>query len=217
MVTDFEWLSLDPDEEVVWTGAPRLRRIASNVATFALWSLVGVAVAFVVTTTLNLELPLPDLAVWGAAVLWVLLQAVSPARAYLQTEHTDYVLTSENVYRKTGVWSENVTRVGVDRIQNTQLKKDLFGNAFDYGTILLSTAGGSGAELSIADLDDPDELRNELRTQMARAGQQTPRGPESDSEPGAEGVDPETFRTLVDEAERMRETAETIERRLRNT
>ncbi len=62
-MTDFEWLSPDPGEEVVWTGAPRLWRIGSNVATFALWSLVGVAVAFVVTTTLCLELPVPDLAV----------------------------------------------------------------------------------------------------------------------------------------------------------
>ena len=201
-----EWLSLDPGEEVVWTGAPRMRRILSNVARFAFWSLVGFAVAFAVTRVLPVALPVPDLAVWGIAVLWTLVQALNPLGAYLRTRNTDYVLTDRNVYKKTGVWSENVTRVGVDRIQNTQLRKDFFGNTFDYGTILLSTAGGGGVELAIEDLDDPDELRRELRTRMARASDRE-RGP-------SEELDPETVGALLDEARRMRTTAEKIERHL---
>jgi uncharacterized membrane protein YdbT with pleckstrin-like domain len=201
-----EWLSLAPDEEVVWTGAPRMRRVLSNVARFAVWSLVGFVVAFAVTRLFPLELPVPDLAVWGIAVLWTLVQALNPLGAYLRTRNTDYVLTDRNVYKKTGVWSENVTRVGVDRIQNTQLRKDFFGNTFDYGTILLSTAGGGGVELAIEDLDDPDELRRELRTRMARASDRE-RGP-------SEELDPETVGALLDEARRMRTTAEKIERHL---
>jgi uncharacterized membrane protein YdbT with pleckstrin-like domain len=209
-VAESEWLSLDPGEAVVWRGAPRLRRIASNVASFVFWALVAFVAAAVITTVLRIALPVPDLAVWGVAVLFALLKATGPVRAYLQTEHTDYVLTNTNLYEKTGVWSENVTRVGVDKIQNTQLKKDFFGNIFDYGTILVSTAGGSGVELSIDDLNDPDELRDALRTQMAQASQQ----PQHDAAPGAGGIDPETVQALADEAQKLRETAETIERHL---
>ncbi|WP_144923248.1 PH domain-containing protein [Halorubrum salsamenti] len=210
MVTVPEWLSLDAGEEVVWTGKPRLRRIVSNVASFAVWSVAAFVVAFVLTSVLNVEFPIPNRAVWGVAVLWTLLQAANPVRAYLRTKNTDYLLTDENVYKKTGVWSENVTRIGIDNIQNTQLKKNLFGNVFDYGTILLSTAGGSGVEMSIEDLDDPDELRTELRERIAQAGDR------SRSEPGRGhgGVDPETIETLVDEATALRETAETVERHL---
>lgn len=208
MVTAPEWLSLDPEEEIVWTGKPRLRRIVSNVATFVFWSLVAFGAAFAITTVLNVELPIPDTAVWGIAALWTLIQATNPVKAYLQTENTDYLLTNKNIYKKSGVWSENVTRVGVDKIQNTQLKKDLFGNVFDYGTILISTAGGGGVEMSIADLNDPDKLRNSLRTQMAQASR------EKRHEPGSGSVDPETVQTLVDEARKMRETAENIEQQL---
>lgn len=197
-----EWFSLDPGEEFVWTGKPRVRRIISNVATFLFWSLAAFVAAFVVTRVVTVPLPIPTRAVWGVAVLWALLQAIGPVRAYLRTTHTDYLLTDRNVYKKTGVWSENVTRVGVDKVQNTQLKKDLFGNLFDYGTVYLSTAGGSGVEMSIEDLDDPDVFRGELRALMTTA---------SDRERETGGVDPETIDTLVDEAKRMRETAERID------
>lgn len=210
MVTSPDWLSLDDGEEVVWTGKPRLRRIISNVVTFVVWSLAAFAAAFVLTAVLNVELPVPDQAVWAVAVLWALFQAVTPVRAYLRTKNTDYLLTDENVYKKTGVWSENVTRIGVDNVQNTQLKKSFFGNVFDYGTILLSTAGGSGVEMAIEDLDDPDELRTELRARIAEAGERS----RDESGRGHGGLDLETIETLVDEATELRKTAETIERRL---
>lgn len=205
-----EWLSLEPGEEIVWAGKPRLRRIIPNVAAFVFWSLAALGGAFVLTTVLDVELPVSDLVVWGVAVLWALLRGVDPARAYLRTSNTDYLLTTESVYKKTGVLSETVTRVGIDKIQNTQLKKDFFGRTFDYGTILLSTAGGGGVEMSIEDLDNPDELRNELRTRMAQTSNRGT-GTERRS-PG--GVPPETVQALVDEARKMRETAERIERHL---
>lgn len=210
MVTSPDWLSLDEGEEVVWTGKPRLRRIVSNVVTFVVWSLAAFVAAFVLTAVLNVELPVPDRVVWAVAVLWTLFQAVTPVRAYLRTKNTDYLLTDENVYKKTGVWSENVTRIGVDNVQNTQLKKSFFGNVFDYGTILLSTAGGSGVEMSIEDLDDPDVLRTELRARIAEAGD----GSRGEPGGGHGGLDSETIGALVDEATELRKTAETIERHL---
>lgn len=210
METAPDWLSLDSGETIVWTGTPRLRRIASDVVTFLFWSLAAFAAAFAVTRVLNLALPIPDRAAWGVAVLWTLLQAISPVRRYLRTKHTAYVLTDKNVYKRTGVWSENVTRIGIDKIQNTQLNKDLFGNVFDYGTVSLSTAGGSGAEMAIEDLDDPDELRTALRAELSGAGDRD----QGEPGPGHSGVDPDTVRTLVDEGTKLRETAERIERRL---
>lgn len=209
MATEPDWLSLDAGETVVWTGEPRLRRIISDVVTFLFWSLAAFAAVFVVTRVLNVPLPVPDQVAWGAAVVWTLLQAVSPVRAYLRTTHTDYVLTDTNVYKKTGVWSENVTRIGTDRIQNTRLQKDFFGNLFDYGTVSLSTAGGSGVEMALEDLDDPDELRAELRTRMRQVGERHRREGQR-----GHGIDSDTMQTLVDEATKLRETAETIERSL---
>jgi uncharacterized membrane protein YdbT with pleckstrin-like domain len=213
MTADLEWFTPDPAETVVWTTKPRLRRILPTVAGAAVWGVVAEVVAFAVVTYgpqfLGEPLPVPDLAVWGIALLFVLTQVVRVVVAYLRVEATDYVLTDRSVYKKTGVFSENVTRVGVDRIQNTTLRKDFLGNVFDYGTVLLSTAGSGGAELAITDLDDPDAFRAELRPLVDASG-----GPGDDgsSDPdGAGAIDAETAEALVTEARRMRETAERLD------
>ena len=213
MSAEMEWYSPDPAETVVWTGQPRLRRILSTVAGAVFWSVVALGVAFAVVTYLppeiGRELPAPLGFAWAVAALVVVVQVGKVALAYLRVEATDYVLTDRNVYKKTGIFSENVTRVGVDRIQNTTLRKDFFGNLFDYGTVLLSTAGGGGAELAVTDLNDPDEFRAELRPLVNAAG-----GPGESRTVAAGGLDAETVDRLVTEARRMRETAERLEAHL---
>lgn len=212
MSADLEWLSPDPGETIVWTGKPRLRRILGTVVGAVVGSIVALVVAFGLVRAWSefsdVPLPVPETAVWGVALLFVAFQGVQVAAAYQRVQATDYVLTDRNVYKKTGVLSENVTRVGVDRIQNTTLRKDFFGNLFDYGTVLLSTAGSGGAELTISDLNDPDAFRAELRPLINAAGGP---GGRADAPDGAAGLDGETVETLVGEARRMRETAERLE------
>jgi membrane protein YdbS with pleckstrin-like domain len=214
MSSELEWFSPDPGETVVWTGKPRVRRILTTVAGGIVWSVVALAAAYVVTRYvpqfIDAPLPVSGTVVWGVAALIVAVQAVQVAVAYQRVQATDYVLTDRSVYKKTGILSENVTRVGVDRVQNTTLRKDFTGNLFDYGTVLLSTAGG-GAELAITDLNDPDEFRSELRPLIGAAG--GPGGTRADASP-APGLDAETVDTLVEEARRMRETAERMEAHL---
>jgi uncharacterized membrane protein YdbT with pleckstrin-like domain len=202
-----EWLTLDPGEEVVWAGQPRVRRILSTVARAVVWSVVGVAAAYVLAAVVDVPLPVGDPVVWAVAALYVLVQAANPVTAYLRTRNTDYLLTDGSVYKKTGVFSETVTRVAIDRIQNTTLRKDFLGNTFDYGTVLLSTAGGSGVEMALEDLDDPEAFRDDLRALMAAAG-----GRET---AGDAGLEPERLQRVLEEARLLRESAESIERTLR--
>lgn len=208
MTTANDWVSLDPGEEIIWMGGPRMRRILSDVVMFLFWSLAALVAVFALTSVLTVELPVPDSTAWAIAGLWILLQAAGPVKAYLRTTNTAYLLTDENLYKKTGVWSENVTRIGIGKIQNTSLRKDFFGNVFDYGTILVSTAGSGGAEMVLSDLDDPDVFRTELRARMTEVGNRDRPAPEH----GHSAVDPETVRALVDEARKLRESAENIER-----
>jgi len=207
-----EWFSPYPGETVVWTGQPRLRRILSTAATAAFWSIAALVGAFAVWRYSG-TLPtggLPRAAVWVVAAILVAFQAGKVALAYTRVQATDYVLTDENVYKKTGVLSENVTRVGVDRVQNTTLRKDFFGNMFDYGTVLLSTAGSGGAELAITDLNGPEQFRDELRPLIRAAG-----GPGDGRSAGQRGgLDEETATALVTEARKLRETAQRLEGRL---
>jgi uncharacterized membrane protein YdbT with pleckstrin-like domain len=208
MTAEIDWFSPDPEESVVWTGQPRVWRIWGSVARGVVVSLVVLVVAYVVTTQVSIaptsSLPLPvDVVVWGVAVLVVLSQVVSIAGAYARTVNTHYVLTDKRVYRKEGVLSEHVSNVGVDRVQETTLSKDVTGNMFDYGTVAISTAGSGGTDLALTDLDDPETFRDRLQEQVRTAS------PDED-DTGA-GLDADAVDALLTEARGLRTVAERLE------
>lgn len=215
MVRQPEWLTVTGEESVVWTGQPRTMSIAGTVV----WALVrtgvlvalGLVLAGVISVPAGPAAPVLDLlpaevgqGLAGVAVLWALLQLTWAA---LVLTNVDYVLTDRNVYKKTGVASERVKRVGLDRIQSTSLKKDLFGNLFDYGSVAISTAGGSGVEMTIADLDDPDELRGELRPLVNEAGS----GGTGGGGGRVAGANEELLEEIVLEAQDLRDTVFSVE------
>jgi uncharacterized membrane protein YdbT with pleckstrin-like domain len=155
-----DWLSLDSDETVVWRGSPRIRRVLPTAAAASLWLallasavLLGPRFAPVLSRTL--------LAV--AAVVLALPAVAAVGGAYLRTTNVEYVLTDRNCYRKAGVLSTRVSRIGLSTVERTSLTKGVWGNVFDYGTISISTAGSDGVDLQFTDLDDPEPVRAEMR------------------------------------------------------
>jgi membrane protein YdbS with pleckstrin-like domain len=212
-----EWLSLDPGETVVWRGNPRIRRVASTALMAVGTSLVALVAAVALTSMGNSELS--AWVIWAGAVGWTILQAFSLGSSYLGTKHTEYVLTSESLYERTGVLSENLTRVSVAKIQNTELSQDFFANTFDYGTVAVSTAGGSGAEMRVADIDDPDSFRDALGSVMGGTGDAAGSGQTGEARRSAPTarIDSDTVAELTAEARKMREAAERIERSVNDT
>jgi membrane protein YdbS with pleckstrin-like domain len=211
MVADADWFSPDASETVVWHGKPRVRRIIPHVVGALFLVVVAVGGGIALSSS---ALPGTDLAatvVWGAVGLAVLAAVGWVGIAYLQIQATDYVLTDRNVYKKTGVLSERVVRVGIDRIQNTTLRKDLTGNLFDYGTVLLTTAGGGGTALAVTDLDNPEAFRAELGPLIAASGGPGGDGYDDGAGPREAVLDAETVDALLPEARRLRESAERTE------
>ncbi|MFB6204773.1 MAG: PH domain-containing protein [Candidatus Nanohaloarchaea archaeon] len=104
MTEDFDWLTLDDDEEVLWHGNPRLQRI------------------------IGLEI-------------------------------TDFVVTNQGLYKKTGLFSRNVQKIGFDKVQNTSFSQDILGKYFGYGNVDISTAGGQGVEMRFNAIDSPKDIQ----------------------------------------------------------
>lgn len=204
-----EWLRLEQGEEFVWAGAPRLRSVLGTVASALVTTVVAlVVVGFLLTNDqLPVRVPVPDTVLYGVAALAVLYGLARVGWAYVRVSNVDYVLTSSSLYKKTGVFSENTTRIRVNKVQNTQLSKDLLGNLFDYGDVLISTAGGHGIEMAITELDDPNEFRDLLRQQIRAAGGDG--SPTRSQRTG--GLDRETGERLVAEARALRESARRLE------
>jgi membrane protein YdbS with pleckstrin-like domain len=202
MVSQPDWLSLDTGETVLRQGAPRVRRVLPAAAAATLWiallavgAVSGVRIAAIQT----------PLAV-GAAVLLALPAVAGVVWRYLRTVNVEYVLTDRSCYRKRGVLSTTVTRVGLEDVQRTALDKSVWGSLFDYGTVSVSTAGSEGADLRLTDLDDAGTFRDELRR---RAGGGRDGAP---STTGGVGLDTATADTLLTEFAALHAAADRLDR-----
>ncbi|WP_348609302.1 PH domain-containing protein [Halobaculum rarum] len=151
----FDWLSLDPEEEVVWTGKPHSMSLVPALVVGVPLSLVLVGIPIIVV-------------------------------AYLSRENTEYVITTEALYVKRGVVSRDVKRVGFEKVQDTSYAQDFFGTQFGYGSVDVSTAGGSGVELSFDNVADPKRIQ-ELVNERIRARDR--RGGAADGESKADVLD----------------------------
>lgn len=88
---------------------------------------------------------------------------------YLQLNYTTYALTDKALYKKTGWLSNKVKRVPLERIQNTEYSRSWVERQFGFGTVEVSSAGGSGTELSFRAVPDPKELQQKINELSNRA------------------------------------------------
>ena len=110
---EFDWLSLDDQEEVLWSGRPKLQKI------------IGIRI-------------------------------------------TDYVVTSEGLYRKSGIFSRSVQKIGFEKVQNISFSQGILGKQFGYGNIEISTAGGSGIEMRFASIENPKDTQQLINKRIKR-------------------------------------------------
>jgi len=137
-----EWLSVDPDEEVVWVGEPSIT------------SMIGTVLTGVVLVPV---------------LIGILILVATPV-SYLTIENTDFVVTSKSLYVKKGVLSTNIETVDLDRIQNTEYSQSFWGKQLGYGNIEISTAGSSGTDITFRAIGNARAVRERISTLSAGAG-----------------------------------------------
>ncbi|WP_396612910.1 PH domain-containing protein [Haloferax sp. S1W] len=137
METEFDWLTLDDDEEVLWADTPHPYSLVPAL-------IVGIPLSLVIV---------------GIPLL---------VGSYLSFKNTNYVVTSQALYKKTGVFSRSVQRIEFDKVQDTSYSQTFFGAQFGYGTVDISTAGGSGVEMSFQDVAEPQSLQSQVNERLKR-------------------------------------------------
>jgi uncharacterized membrane protein YdbT with pleckstrin-like domain len=185
------WLTLDAGETVVWTDQPRDRAVVSTLVSALVWSGLVLAFAYAFVEVFPGLLGRSEiaparfvwLASWAVVVLWVLYVPVK----YVARSRVRYALTDENVYARTGVFSTAVSRVSVDDVRNTTIRRGLFGTLLEYGTVEVS-AGAAGTDMKLVGLEAPGHFR---RTFQELA--------EGDGESVEKLSDVEADRTAVDD------------------
>lgn len=185
-MTDTEDLLLDPSEELLWSGHPRLSAgIPSFVAGLVLLVAGGALVGGLGPGTG---------ATRALGVGLVLLGLVIPALTVLQLRRTTYAVSDRALYARSGVLSRNVRRMGLDRVQNSAFSQSVTGGIFGYGTVTVESAGGGGA-VQFVRIESPREVRAFVDRRAALA---------DDPVPGSV----EQWEAVLDEVRALREAVE---------
>lgn len=100
--------------------------------------------------------------------------------SYLQYTNTNYVVTNKGLYSKRGILSRDVQQVGFDKVQNISYSQSAIGSSLGYGSVDVSTAGGSGVELQFRNIPDPAAVQ-ELIGKEIDSRQQSDTRNESDT------------------------------------
>ncbi|MDJ1434497.1 PH domain-containing protein [Halostagnicola sp. A-GB9-2] len=180
--TEYDWLSLEPDEEVVWSGQPEL---------------LGYVWVFVTGIVL---IPL-----FGVGLVII-------ASTYFHAQNTAYVITTDSVFKKTGIFSRKITDIGHENIQDTGYNQGIVGRRYGFGTVQISTAGGSGVEMSLSYVQDPLAVQSRLDRAVTKRPQ-TDDSAESDGL-GSVRIDAAVLEELTEEMRATRKALESIEERL---
>jgi uncharacterized membrane protein YdbT with pleckstrin-like domain len=108
----------------------------------------------------------------GIPLSLVLIGIPIVAASYLQYTNTNYVVTNRGLYSKRGVLSRDVQQIGFDKVQNISYSQSALGSYFGYGSVDVSTAGGSGIELQFRSIPAPAAVQ-ELIAREIDSRQQT--------------------------------------------
>jgi uncharacterized membrane protein YdbT with pleckstrin-like domain len=75
-------------------------------------------------------------------------------------------VTNKRVYKRKGIIRKNETFIRAEDIRDINIKQGFQGRIFRYGTVNVSTAGQSGAEISFSGVGSTSSIRdtvNEIR------------------------------------------------------
>lgn len=104
----------------------------------------------------------------GIPLSLVLIGIPIVVASYLQYKNTNYVVTDRGLYSKRGILSRDVQQIGFDKVQNISYSQSAIGSSLGYGSVDVSTAGGSGVELRFRNIPDPAAVQELISKETDR-------------------------------------------------
>jgi len=151
-------MTLAEDESIVWAGRPSPYLVKYWLSISALLVIAGVVL---------LVWLLPSNWDWLG---WIVIVggAVVGVYAYLAYQSVYYVITSDRVFKKTGIVRTDVETVGLEHIQNSTFSQTLLMRAVRCGDVSISTAGTGTSRLLLRCVPRPAKINGLLTEQVGR-------------------------------------------------
>lgn len=100
---------------------------------------------------------------------------ILPLIRFLQTWCTNYKLTSQRLYIKTGVFSQTIEQTELYRIRDYTVKKPLKQRIFGLGTLEIISSDKTQPNIHLTAIKDPEGIADLLRegVELSRRATQT--------------------------------------------
>ena len=142
---------LSPDESVVVEFRPHWQAILLPI------SLTGAAIVGIALTFAFADGAVAWIIVVGIAAVWLL----ASVRTLADWWTTEYVLTTERVVVRAGVFSRRGTEIPLEVINNVAFTQSLLERMIRSGDLLIESAGESG-QSRFTDIPDPEGLQSQI-------------------------------------------------------
>jgi membrane protein YdbS with pleckstrin-like domain len=142
---------LTDDEEILRQFRPHWRVLLPVLA----WAMLAAALGGAAGAALGP--PWREVAIAGAAVLWVLVSA----KPLLAWWFTNYVLTTERIVVRRGMIARTGTEIPLEQVTNVLFSQTVFERLIGYGDVVLEAAGSEGRS-ELHDIPDPEGFQHEV-------------------------------------------------------
>jgi uncharacterized membrane protein YdbT with pleckstrin-like domain len=139
-------MDLHPGERVVFEGHPSWRALLS----FYLSAIAGAVVIALVVALVAGAVP--------AVVVGVVLVAVVVVVGFVRRMATRYMVTSQRLWIRRGVFAKRVQQTRIDRVQNVNTNQSLVDRILRVGTVDFDTAGTDDSEFRFVGIASPEEV-----------------------------------------------------------
>ena len=150
------WLTLSDDEDVLWESRPHPVEMGAGfpIGLFLLLS------GFILLGWGGTNAVIGPITIVGAII--GIIGGVLVAIRYLVWTNTRYVITTDELYKKRGIITRDVTQFRLDRVQNTSLQQGVPGRLLGYGDLTIYTAGSGDPELTFERTPNPGRVTSVL-------------------------------------------------------
>lgn len=172
------WVTLTDGEDVVWQGKPAIFPYVASLVGEVLLIVLGLGlwltggIGFLVGVSFD-----PGISVFSLS-FWILVGLVLFAWGALGVGSTGlkwwskhYVVTTDEIYKKSGLISRSVQSTRLADIQNTSFSQPMLGRLGSYGTVNIYTAGTAGREIGFEKVKNPNLVVSKITEQRSASGQ----------------------------------------------
>lgn len=138
----------------------------SHLAFLGTWVLAAVLVVLA-AAIFQSQLPLSSALGWLTSAVALVLTV----RALLIVAvGARWTMTHTTLMQRLGILSRNTSEVELVDVRNVQVRQSLIDRILGLGSVLVSTAGQSGIEITIAGIRDPHGIADRIRAERQAAG-----------------------------------------------